>query len=116
MRRNDAGAALLEVIIALAILATAAASMLAVATQAARAVERVRAAEAEIRAANAFLTAVSLWTREDLDRRLGDREQGAWRLRVDRPAETLYVVILSDSLERELLRTSLYRPRALRDE
>jgi hypothetical protein len=33
-----------------------------------------------------------------------------WRLRIDRPTPTLYLVVLRDSVGRELLRTSLFRP------
>ena len=76
-----AGAVLLEVIIALAILATAGA------------------------------TITALWPRADLDRHLGERTQGHWRMRVDRPTPTLYVVTLTDGASNvELLRTALFRP------
>lgn len=109
MRAAKPGAALLEVLIALAILASAGGSAMMMASQAARAVEHARAAEAEVRVADAFLTAVSLWTSEDLELRLGDRVQGSWRLRIDRPVPPLYVVVLRDSLDRVLLRTSLHR-------
>jgi type II secretory pathway pseudopilin PulG len=110
MARADAGAALLEVIVAMTILATAGTAALATANQVAHTIELARAAEAEMRAASAFLEAVSLWTREDLDRRLGEREQGRWRLRIDRPVPVLYVVVLRDTLGHELLRTALHRP------
>ena len=58
---------------------------------------------------------MSLWPREDLDRRLGERAQGPWRLTITRPAPTLYVVSLADSASggaagAELLTTTLYRP------
>jgi type II secretory pathway pseudopilin PulG len=115
MRRAEAGATLLEVVVALVILATAGTAALTMATQAMRAVASGRAAEAEVRAASAFLTAVALWTREDLDRRLGEREQGPWRLRIDRSTPALYTVVLRDSLGREFLRTSLHRPEPPRD-
>jgi type II secretory pathway pseudopilin PulG len=110
VRRRDAGASLLEVIVALTILVTAGTAALAMASQVLHAVERARLVEAEFRAANAFFEAVALWTRDDLDRRLGERRQGAWRLRIDRPTPTLYVAVLRDSLGYELLRTSFHRP------
>ena len=116
MRRNSArrprqGAVLLEAMVALAILASAGVVMVSLVAESARAVERVRSAESEMRAANAFFSAVALWPREDLDRHLGDRHQGRWIMRVDRPRPNLYVATLSDSGTRApVLRTSLYRP------
>ncbi len=113
VRDPRAGAALLEVLVALALLVTAGTALIALAAQSAAAVKRARDADAEMRRANAFFEVVSLWPREDLDRRLGDRAQGPWRLRIDRPAPTLYVAILSDSAShRELLHTALFRPDA----
>lgn len=114
--RRRRGAALLEAIVALTLLAFAAGSAIALSHQAAESVRRGRAAELAIRDASAFLEAVALWPREDLDRRLGDRAQGAWRLRIDRPTPTLYVVSLTDAEGgRVLLHTALYRPEAPRD-
>ena len=63
-----------------------------------------------MRDADAFMAAVSLWTRDDLDRRLGDREQGPWRLVILRPEPTLYEVALRDTLtDAVVLRTALHR-------
>ena len=95
---------------ALVILSVAGTAAVTLVGQSADAVRRAREADAEVRAASTFLHAVSLWTRDDLDRRLGDRPQGGWRLRVQRPAPTLYEVVLADSAGGELLRTSLFRP------
>lgn len=112
-----AGFALLEAIVGLSILATAGVAIVAMTAGAVRAVTGTRAADAELREADAFMHAVALWPREDLDRRLGDREQGHWRLQVTRPAPELYGVVLTDSLGgRVLLRTALYRPEAKPDE
>ena len=79
------GVALLEVIVALAIFATAGVAALAMAAEITRVVRDAHAAEAELRDASAFLEAVVLWPRSDLDQRLGDRRQGPWLLRVERP-------------------------------
>lgn len=77
----------------------------------ARSVEHARDAEMRMRDADAFMAAVSLWTRDDLDRRLGDRAQGAWRLVVLRPEPNLYEVALRDTLsDVVVLRTALHRP------
>lgn len=109
--RRRSGAALLEVLVALTILASAAASIVIAASERARAVERARETDASLRAASAFLDAVSLWPREDLDRRIGDRAQGSWRLRIGRPVPALYTVLLVDTATgHPLLSTSLFRP------
>lgn len=111
--RVESGVGLLEAIAALAILSIAAVAAVALATESARAVRRAREADSEFLAASAFLEAVALWPREDLDRRLGERPQGPWRMTIQRPLPTLYTVVLADSAgARVLLRTSLYRPEA----
>jgi type II secretory pathway pseudopilin PulG len=109
VRGGRAGAALLEAVIALLILGTACVSAVAMAATFSRTVAHARELDRSVRRASALLDAVSLWTRTDLDRRLGDREQGPWTMRIDRPAPTLYTVVLSDSAGTELLRTSLFR-------
>ena len=114
--RAKKGIALLEALVAITILTIAGAGAVALATQATEAVRRARNADAQSRAGSAFLDAVALWSREELDRRLGDRRQGPWILRIDRPWPELYVVSLRDSLRsQELLRTSLFRPAPARD-
>src|SRR4051812_27860933 len=87
--RPRTGVVLLEAIVATTILAIAGAAVVALASDSARAVDRARAADAATRRASALLDAVALWPREDLDRHLGAREEGAWRLIVHRPAPTL---------------------------
>lgn len=110
--RGEEGVALLEVIVGLTVLVLIGFTASVMVVEATEAVHRAARADAEMRAASAFLDAVALWPREDLDRRLGDRRQGPWRLRLDRPTPTLYTAVLSDSTGRsEILRTSLYRPR-----
>lgn len=109
MRGGRAGAALLEAILALLILGTACVAAVSMAATFSRTVAVARQQDQALRRASAFMDAVSLWTRDDLDRRLGDREQGPWRLRIDRPVPMLYTLVLSDSAGTELLRTSLFR-------
>ena len=105
------GAVLLEAIVALVILSVAGTAAVTLVSQSADAVRRARIADVETREASAFFHAVALWTREDLDRRLGERPQGEWKLLVQRPAPTLYEVVLTDSaVTREILRTTLFRP------
>jgi hypothetical protein len=101
--------------VALTILATAGVTAAAMVSESMRAAQRARDADREIRRASALFDAVALWTRADLDRHLGERRQGPWLMRVNRPQPTRYVVILTDSTgSHELLRTSLHRPEAPR--
>jgi len=105
------GVALLEVLVALTLLTVAGIAAITLAAESAGAVRRAREADDGMRRASAFLDAVALWTRDDLDRRLGDRPQGPWRLRIDRPVPSVYVATLADSgTGAEVLRTALYRP------
>ncbi len=115
---SRAGTALLEAMVALTILTIAGGAAVALASQTTAAVDQARIRDAEMRRASAFLDAVTLWPREDLDRHLGDRREGSWVLRVDRPYPTLYAVALNTApdsahgrpLMRALLRTIIYRP------
>lgn len=101
---------LLEAIVAMTILAVAGGAVVALATDSARAVERARAADAATASASAFVDAVALWPREDLDRHLGARTEGQWRMLVDRATPALYAVTIADSTgTRVLLHTVLYR-------
>lgn len=114
MQRRDnrarLGMVLLEAIVALAIIGIAGVIAVSLAASSLAAIDRAHKADARSQRASHFLDAVSLWTRADLDRHLGDRAEGSWRLRIERPSPTLYVVSLRDSTgERTLLTTSLYR-------
>jgi len=101
---------LLEAIVALSILAVGATTMVALAASSLDAVSRANDADAETQRASALLEAVSLWPRADLDRHLGDRAEGPWDLRIDRPSPTLYTVVLRGTTNHAvLLATSLYR-------
>ena len=109
--RARGGMVLLEAMIALAMLAIGAVSLITLADESLRAVRRADAADVATERASAFLDAVALWPRADLDRHLGDRAEGAWRLRVERLFPTLYTVTLADTLNGDVvLATSLYRP------
>lgn len=111
--RHRAGAALMEAIVALAVLATAGVAMLLMTRQSAATFEHVATTERNLAKASQFLVAVSLWPASVLDQRLGDRRQGDWRLLIEK-REGIYRIALTDTAtSRVLLSTSLYR-RALR--
>ncbi len=111
MRLGRRGAVLLEAMVAMVILMVAGTAAVTMVAESAAAVAHAREADERMRRADAFLHAASLWTRDDLDRRLGSRPQGPWTMNVQRPSPTLYEVVLSDSAgAMVLLRTSLFRP------
>lgn len=106
------GAVLLEAIVALAVLATVGSAGAWMASESIRTVNRVHEREAGVRAASRFLTAVSLWPREDLDRHLGTTAQGPWDLYIERVRPPLYAVSLADTTTgMVVLRTALFRDR-----
>ena len=110
MSEHRRGAALLEALVALALLGTIGSAAAWSATEWLHGVDRMRLREREQRSAARLLTAISLWPRDDLDRHLGDRRQGPWRVRIDRPAPTMYVVAIADSAQgATILKTALYR-------
>ena len=86
--------ALLEVIVAMTILVIAALSTVAWVSQAAELVVRACAAAAAADSASDYLDRIALWTREDLDRHLGLRREGAWSVTVERRTSTLYMVTM----------------------
>jgi type II secretory pathway pseudopilin PulG len=110
MIRAKSGMMLLEVILAIAILAVAGSAMLGGLLQSFHAVHQAGEAESEVIEAAAFLDAVTLWSRSELDQRLGERRQGRWWLTISRPAVTLYVIGVADSAHRPILQTAIYRP------
>lgn len=104
------GAALLEVIIAMTVLSVSGAALIGLLRGAARVVHVAESSEVEMRAANNFINAVSLWSRAELDQRLGSREQGPWILEITRTQATLYRIVLTDSLGKSaIVETVLFR-------
>ena len=111
MQRARRGAVLFEALVALVVVATAGSALAQLANESLYAVHRAAVADEESRAASAFLGAVALWSADELDQRLGARQQGPWYLTVERREDALYIVTLRDSTrQRELLATALYRP------
>lgn len=110
MARANAGAVLLEAVVGLTILATAGLALAVAVQQALASAEQARAAELEVAEAASYMEAVTLWPRDDLERRLGDRRNGPWRLDIQRVEPGLYALLLRDSTgRRSLAATTVYR-------
>lgn len=110
-RTERRGVALLEVLVALAILGVMGSAFIEIAVQSAKVAQLARDEERRMSSASDFLEKVSLWERADLDRHLGDHPEGAWRLRLSRVSGDIYDVAVTDSTGgRMLLQTSIYRP------
>jgi type II secretory pathway component PulJ len=109
---GERGVALLEVIVALAILASAGTALIGLLGQALQAESELRDRERALRAAERVLTATTLLTRTDLDRRLGRHPIGELLLEVQRLRPTLYrlAVSLGSAPAVEMLVTVVYRP------
>ena len=106
------GVVLLEVLVALVLVATAGTVVLALLVQTETAVRRAREAERRLGRAQAFFQAATMWSAAELDLRLGTRVQGAYRLTIQRPSPTVYLLALADSATptHPLLASAVYRP------
>ncbi len=103
------GVVLLEVLVALAILASVAAAIVSACLRATVAVDHLGETEARVRAASAFLENVVLWSAVEYDQRLGERSQGPWRLRILRPRPDLYALTVLDSSGTAMVETLEHR-------
>ena len=110
MKRVRTGVAIIEVMVAMTILATAGVALLSMARSHLAGVALAESRDAESRRVNALMVAASLWSPSDLDRHLGQRRQGPWTMIVDRAHPSLYRVAIADSTGAVLLDTWLYRP------
>jgi type II secretory pathway component PulJ len=111
MARHSRGAALLEVIVALAILASAGLSSVALLNAATRAVADARERERVLAAEERVLAAVTLLRRAELDQRIGRHDVGEFVVIVQRPERTLYRIAIAQarSAHVEDLVTVVYR-------
>ncbi|HEU4700013.1 MAG TPA: hypothetical protein VFS40_12595 [Gemmatimonadales bacterium] len=106
------GFLLLEVLVALMILATAGLLLVRVVVAAQRSTDTLGSTEREAREAARVLTAMTLLTRTDLDRRLGRHPVRDFVVTVQRPEPALYRIGVAAAAapERELLVTVVWRP------
>jgi type II secretory pathway component PulJ len=116
MPRNRHGAALLEVMVALALLAGAGASLVSLLGAAFRSEATMRDREERYERLDRALTLLSLMGRADLDRRIGRHETGDIVTDVQRPERALYRIAVGTNGTdgREMLVTVVYRPEGSR--
>jgi Tfp pilus assembly protein PilV len=110
-RASRRGAALLEAIIALAVLSISAIAVVRIASESYHALELSIELETRMERAHALLDAATLWSRSEIDQRLGDRLQGEMRMSIQRVAPALYHVTLVSAVDgTPLLETTFFRP------
>jgi hypothetical protein len=104
--------ALLEAMIALAILGSAGAAAVGLVAAGLRSAAVGRERERTVMNADRVLAATTLLLRSDLDRRLGERQVGEFAVRIERPEPTLYRTAIAETSHpsTELLVTVVYRP------
>jgi prepilin-type N-terminal cleavage/methylation domain-containing protein len=109
--RTDGGFALLEVLVALAILASAGLGLLEVVAGGLRAEREAREREHLLATEERVLAALTLLKREEFDRQLGHHPIGELVADIERPEPTLYRIGLSrgSSPQVEDLVTVVYR-------
>jgi type II secretory pathway pseudopilin PulG len=110
-RRAEAGVALLEVLVALAILATAGLALVTLVAAGLRGERDAREREETLGAEERVLAAATLLKRGELDQRLGRHTVGEFLVEVQRPERNLYrlAVAQSRSPDVEDLVTVVYR-------
>jgi Tfp pilus assembly protein PilV len=111
MRRN-AGVALLEAILALAILSIGGLSTVALVDGTLRAQFDAAAREEQLATASRVLAATTLLHARELDQRVGVRQVGEFLIGVSRPEKNLYRLAISEvhAPDVELLVTMVHRP------
>ena len=109
--RDERGVALLEVLVALVILATAGTSLAELVGSGLRAERESRIREATLATEERLLVAVTVLNRRELDQRIGRRQIGEFIVDVQRPEPTLYRIALvqAQSPAVEDLVTVVYR-------
>ena len=112
MIRNERGVALLEVLIALAILSIGGLATVALVDSAVRAQSDMAKRENSVATASRVMAALSLLKANELTQRIGDHQLGEFTVHVSRPQQALYRIALSEATVpgQEVLVTVVYRP------
>lgn len=109
MFRNERGAVLLEVLIAVVVLVTAGLAFIETAAHAVRAAERLTATEQRLLDEDRLLTAYALLDRRDLERRVGWHLVGPYVVTVRREGFELFHVAVGSPDAAPEFETVLYR-------
>ena len=109
--RNERGVVLLEVLVALVILATAGIGLMEAVSAGLRAEHDAQTRETTLATEERLLAALTLLKRGELDQRIGRRQIGEFLVDVQRPERTLYRIALvqAQSPQVEDLVTVVYR-------
>src|SRR6266571_7573150 len=109
--RNNRGVVLLEVLVAVAILATAGIGLVELVGSGLRAERDARLRESTLATEERLLAALTLLNRKEFDQRIGRRRIGEFIVDVQRPERTLYRIALlqEQSPQVEDLMTVVYR-------
>ncbi len=112
---NERGAVLLEVLVAMVILATAGIGLVEVVGAGLRAERDAREREQTLAAEERVLAAMTLLNRTELDQRIGRRQIGEFVIDVKRPERALYriAILREQSSHVEDLVTVVYRAHAV---
>jgi type II secretory pathway component PulJ len=109
---NHHGVALLEVLVALAVLGLAGLALVEVSAQSLRVLEHAQAVERRIADEDRLLAAYALLDRRDLGQRAGLHRVGPYDVRVDRLDFSLFRITVGAAGEPTDLTTVVYRPGA----
>ena len=111
MLRANRGVALLEVLVAMAILSASGLALVGLVSAGLGAERDARERERTLATEDRVLTALTLLKREELDRRLGHHPVGEFVVDIERPERTLYriAVIRAQAPQVEDLVTVVYR-------
>lgn len=105
------GAVLLEALVAIAITGACVAAVAPLLQQSFVATAFTARAQEDLEQADQLLSAMTLWSRTELDLRLGDRRQARFVARIVRRTSVLYDVgVLDSSRSKVWLSTTLFRP------
>jgi len=109
--RNERGVVLLEVLVAVVVLATAGTGLVELVGSGLRAERDARLRETNLATEERLLSALTLLNRKELDQRIGRRQIGEFIVDVQRPERTLYRIALlqESSPQVEDLVTVIYR-------
>ena len=110
VKRARRGSALLDVVIALVVLALGGTALIGVIGQTSHAIRSVRTTEREIRGAAGELDRLVIYDRSARLGMLGTRVRGPWTVTVVQATSDLFDVTVAGESRAPLLRTTMYRP------